>query len=253
MSLLERIQGIGELLRREDLTTAELAGTIATQLNCNTYLLNGAGEVLNCALPDGQDCTKRETKNGLPVLKVEFKQRIAFIFQTAANLPLESCFIKDEEDCFRPNTFLTIIPIRNSRSAPGHLLLTKHEKEFTSEELVLAEASALAAAIYCSSSDSDADGGESRQKASALLVLDSMSFSEIKAIYNVCQALKGNEGFLVASKIADRIGVSRSVIVNAMRKLESAGVVDSRSLGIKGTYIKIKNPLFLGLLKERVR
>ena len=85
------------------------------------------------------------------------------------------------------------------------------------------------------------------------MVLDSLSFSELKAISNVFKDLNGVEGFLVASKIADRIGISRSVIVNAMRKLESAGIVDSRSLGIKGTYIKIKNLDFLDALKSRVK
>ena len=48
-------------------------------------------------------------------------------------------------------------------------------------------------------------------------------------------------GLLVASKIADRAGITRSVIVNALRKLESAGVIETRSLGMKGTYIKILN------------
>ena len=49
------------------------------------------------------------------------------------------------------------------------------------------------------------------------------------------------EGILVASKIADRVGITRSVIVNALRKFESAGVIESRSSGMKGTYIKIIN------------
>ena len=53
--------------------------------------------------------------------------------------------------------------------------------------------------------------------------------------------LDGNEGLLVASKIADRSGITRSVIVNALRKLESAGVIESKSLGMKGTRIKIIN------------
>ncbi len=48
----------------------------------------------------------------------------------------------------------------------------------------------------------------------------------------------------MASKIADRSGITRSVIVNALRKLESAGVVESRSLGMKGTRIKITNSKF---------
>ena len=39
--------------------------------------------------------------------------------------------------------------------------------------------------------------------------------------------------------IADRIGITRSVIVNALRKLESAGIIESRSLGMKGTYLKV--------------
>ena len=49
------------------------------------------------------------------------------------------------------------------------------------------------------------------------------------------------EGILVASKIADRVGITRSVIVNALRKFESAGVIESRSSGMKGTHIKVVN------------
>ena len=43
--------------------------------------------------------------------------------------------------------------------------------------------------------------------------------------------MDGKEGILVASKIADRVGITRSVIVNALRKFESAGVIESRSYG----------------------
>jgi transcriptional pleiotropic repressor len=34
------------------------------------------------------------------------------------------------------------------------------------------------------------------------------------------------------------------VIVNALRKLESAGIIESRSLGMKGTYLKVLNSRF---------
>ena len=60
--------------------------------------------------------------------------------------------------------------------------------------------------------------------------------------------LKGYEGVAIASKVADRVGVTRSVIVNALRKLESAGLIESRSLGMKGTYIKVLSPLLLEYL-----
>ena len=61
------------------------------------------------------------------------------------------------------------------------------------------------------------------------------------AIEHIFDELEGREGILVASKIADRVGITRSVIVNALRKFESAGVIESRSSGMKGTYIKVLN------------
>ena len=63
----------------------------------------------------------------------------------------------------------------------------------------------------------------------------------LEAIIHIFDELGGTEGILVASKVADRVGITRSVIVNALRKFESAGVIESRSSGMKGTYIKVLN------------
>lgn len=64
------------------------------------------------------------------------------------------------------------------------------------------------------------------------------------------EALDGEEGRLTASSIADEIGITRSVIVNALRKLESAGIIESRSLGMKGTYLKVLNQQFIKELEK---
>lgn len=45
-------------------------------------------------------------------------------------------------------------------------------------------------------------------------------------------------------------GNYRSVIVNALRKFESAGVIESRSSGMKGTYIKVLNDVVFDELKN---
>ena len=71
--------------------------------------------------------------------------------------------------------------------------------------------------------------------------IDTLSTSELDAIKSIFKELDGNEGTLVASKIADNVGITRSVIVNALRKFESAGVIDCKSSGMKGTYIKVVN------------
>ena len=77
-------------------------------------------------------------------------------------------------------------------------------------------------------------------------------FSEQEAVEHIFRELNGEEGLLVASKIADKVGITRSVIVNALRKFESAGVIESRSLGMKGTYIRVLNDKLFDEL-ERLR
>jgi transcriptional pleiotropic repressor len=91
---------------------------------------------------------------------------------------------------------------------------------------------------------------EARSKAVVQMAISSLSYSELEAIEHIFEELEGTEGLLVASKIADRVGITRSVIVNALRKLESAGVIESRSLGMKGTYIKVLNDKFLTELEK---
>ena len=80
-----------------------------------------------------------------------------------------------------------------------------------------------------------------------------LSFTELEAVHHIFDELNGSEGILVASKIADRFGITRSVIVNALRKLESAGVIESRSSGMKGTYIKVVNDLIFDELNRAGR
>ena len=75
-------------------------------------------------------------------------------------------------------------------------------------------------------------------------VCETLSYSELMAAVSIFAQLKGDEGLIVASRIADSEGITRSVIVNAIRKLEGAGIIESRSLGMKGTYIKVLNEYF---------
>ena len=50
------------------------------------------------------------------------------------------------------------------------------------------------------------------------------------------------EDVIVASKIAAKYKLTNSVIVSALKKMESAGILETKSLGMKGTYIKVVNP-----------
>ena len=61
---------------------------------------------------------------------------------------------------------------------------------------------------------------DQRQKSAVTVALETLSYSELEAVTKIFGELDGDEGLLIASKIADKLGITRSVIVNALRKLE---------------------------------
>ncbi|HBG23208.1 MAG TPA: GTP-sensing pleiotropic transcriptional regulator CodY, partial [Peptococcaceae bacterium] len=91
---------------------------------------------------------------------------------------------------------------------------------------------------------------EDKNTANVQIALKAMSFSELKSVIHILNELEGSEGLVVASRVADRVGITRSVIVNALRKLESANVIQSKSLGMKGTYIRVLNDSLLDELNK---
>lgn len=73
--------------------------------------------------------------------------------------------------------------------------------------------------------------------------LKTLSYSESKALLVILDELnERDEGIIIASQCADKCKLTRSVVVNSLRKLDSAEIICTKSLGMKGTYIKILNP-----------
>nr|WP_330377358.1 hypothetical protein [Cellulosilyticum ruminicola] len=116
---------------------------------------------------------------------------------------------------------------------------------FTTEDFILAEYGATIVAVEILGSLKEESDEEERRIAIVKSAIATLSYSELEAIFHIFEKLDGSEGLLIASKIADKVGITRSVIVNALRKFESAGVIESRSLGMKGTYIKVLNSALL--------
>ena len=130
------------------------------------------------------------------------------------------------------------------------MILSRLDRPFEDDDLVLAEYAATVVGIEILREKEEEIEAEARSKAVVQMAISSLSYSELEAVEHIFEELEGTEGILVASKVADRVGITRSVIVNALRKLESAGVIESRSLGMKGTYIKVLNDKFLSELEK---
>ena len=68
-----------------------------------------------------------------------------------------------------------------------------------------------------------------------------LSHSEMMVARKIASKIPDG-GRVVVSSIVDGLDCSRSTATNTLKKLELAGVVETRNLGIKGTYIEVLEP-----------
>ena len=123
----------------------------------------------------------------------------------------------------------------------GTLFVYRYDNQYDIDDIILSEYGTTVVGLEMMRSVNEENAEETRKVQIVRSAISTLSFSELEAITHIFDELNGTEGILVASKIADRVGITRSVIVNALRKFESAGVIESRSSGMKGTYIKVVN------------
>ena len=174
------------------------------------------------------------------------------IRETSSNYRLvkNMCAFSDDTKCLFESKYTTVVPIFGNGVRLGTLILGKFKKEFIDSDLLLSEYAATVIGMQLLHDKAVHIEEASRKKAMVQIAFSTLSYSELEAIVNILGELKGMEGLLVASKIADRVGITRSVIVNALRKFESAGLIETKSLGMKGTYIRIKNEFLLEELRK---
>ena len=134
-----------------------------------------------------------------------------------------------------------VTPIDIAGERLGTLFIYKKDELYEIDDIILSEYGTTVVGLEMLRSVNEESAEEIRKEQIVQSAISTLSFSELEAIIHIFDELDGAEGILVASKIADRVGITRSVIVNALRKFESAGVIESRSSGMKGTYIKVIN------------
>jgi len=254
ISLLERTRKINKLLQKsEKVAYNEISTLLSTVIGANTYIVSKDGRVFGYALLDNFECELMRDKvllqGSFPERYVEWLLRIN---ETSPNLCLEGgmCTFSDGTQCLFNDKFTTIVPIHGVGERIGTLIVAKFHSEFSDDDLILAEYGATVVGMEILRDRSGKIEEEARKKATVQVALGTLSYSELEAVIHILNELDGNEGLLVASKIADRVGITRSVIVNALRKFESAGVIESKSLGMKGTFIKVLNDRLFEELKK---
>ncbi len=253
-SLLDRTRKINKLLQKsEKVEYVEMSTLLSTVMGANVYIISKDGKLLGYACLDNFECDLMRDKVLLPgIFPAYYVEWLLRVNETSPNLTLKDglCAFSKGEPCLFNDKFTTIVPIHGVGQRIGTLIVAKFHTEFNDDDLILAEYGATVVGMEFLRDRSGKIEEEARKKAIVQVAIGTLSYSELEAVTHILNELDGNEGLLVASKIADHVGITRSVIVNALRKFESAGVIESQSLGMKGTFIKVLNDRLFEELKN---
>lgn len=220
----------------------ELCNIMSELLDSNIYIMNKRGKVLAAKYESGEEAPLTiDEDSGKTELPQKYNERFLKVEETKSNLTYDSIKEYYGNDYALASKYHTIVPIIFGGNRIATLLLARPDKAYDDEDIAICEYGATVIGIEVARGIALDEEEDMRQREAVDMALSTLSYSEMDAVTKIFAELKGDEGLLVASKIADKSGITRSVIVNALRKLESAGVIESRSLGMKGTRIKITN------------
>lgn len=241
VQLLDKTRKINKLLHNNNSSKVvfnDICEVLTGILESDILVLSKKGKVLGSSECKGVEVIKELIVDEVGgFIDLDLNERLLGILSTKENVNLETLGFGDETRKYRA----IISPIDIAGERLGTLFIYRDDREYDIDDIILTEYGTTVVSLEMLRSVNEENAEEERKVAIVKSAISTLSFSELEAIVHIFEELEGNEGILVASRIADRVGITRSVIVNALRKFESAGVIESRSSGMKGTYIKVVN------------
>ena len=244
VQLLDKTRKIGKLLHNNNSSKVvfnDICCVLCEILASNVLVISKKGKVLGVGDATGVDSiTELIVDHVGGFIDSLLNERLLAILSTKENVNLETLGF-EAGDVKRFQAIITPIEIAEERL--GTLFIYKCGQQYDIDDIILCEYGTTVVGLEMLRAVNEENAEENRKLAVIKSAINTLSYSEMEAVVHIFEELNGMEGILVASKIADRVGITRSVIVNALRKFESAGVIESRSSGMKGTYIKVLNDM----------
>ena len=251
VQLLDKTRKINKLLHNNNSSKVvfnDICQVLTEILDSNILVISRKGKVLGVSLCPGVEEIKELIDDEVGgYIDSMLNERLLGVLSTKENVNLETLgFVGDNIKKYQA----IINPIDIAGERLGTVFMYKSNSQYEIDDIILSEYGTTVVGLEMMRSVHEENAEENRKIQIVKSAINTLSFSELEAIIHIFDELDGMEGILVASKIADRVGITRSVIVNALRKFESAGIIESRSSGMKGTYIKVCNEFAYGEIRK---
>lgn len=246
LELLDKTRKINQLLNRQESDKVDFndfCRVLSQEMKVNVLLISRKGKILGLK-------EKKEIRV-IPQLEhlvygsymdASVQERIMNILSTKENVNLLTLGLAFEG----AQDYQTMIaPVNMAGRRLGTLFVYRQRAGFSIDDIILTEYGTMVIGLAMQRAESEEVTEEQRKEQDVQAAISTLSKLEARAMTCVLDELEEKgEGILVTSRLADKVGITRSVIVNALKKCESAGIIRTKSSGMKGTSIQIINDLF---------
>ena len=246
LELLDKTRKINHLLinqQSDKVDFIDFCKVLSDELNVNVLLVSRKGKILG----------HKEKKHIEPISQFRNARRGGYIDEAIQSRLMSVLSTKENAnlltlgfDAANSDTYQVMIsPVCMAGKRLGTLFVYRQKPAFSIDDIILTEYGTTVIGLAMQSAESEESSEEHHREQDVQAALKTLSRLEAQAMVYVLNELDGEKkGILVASRLADKVGITRSVIVNALKKCESAGLIETKSSGMKGTNISIMNDLF---------
>ncbi len=254
-SILSKIRKLNWVLSESstgNLSYSDLGKILCKIINANVLITNRDGVVLGAGYINTEDSSTVLDEEGSEKLTPFHTEKFMSVRETVENLNGDNCYELLGTDYTMTDKYHCIIPSFCGGERMGTMIVARHDASFNDVDIALCEYGATVVGLEIKRNQTSTFAEEKRLSEAVDKAIGMLSNTEKAALKKILKEVAEDEGLLVVSKVAKKYSITNSLIVNAIKKLQSAGVISSQSLGVKGTKIKITNP-YLRKKIERIK
>ena len=244
IELLDRTRRLNNLLATnsdEKVAFSDICTMMGEFLGSSVYVISRRGKLLG-----EYRCPDIRAIEGFSGIKVgnhadeRLNERFLSVLSTKENVNLETLGLEEYE---AEGLTALIAPTLVDGDRLGTFFLYREDKTYRIDDIILCEYCNMIIGLLMTTSLVAESGEETNKREAISSAIRALSELEQSSVCCVIHALGGMSGQVITSKLAAEYHVTRSVMVNALRKLESARLIRTQSAGVKGTKIEVLNDI----------
>lgn len=245
-SLLERMRQLNSLFMRAVTTYTPLQALCDQLCNiivCNIYIFDTAGHIFTYSIADRYMCPYTECSlenEQLPPYYLEmFHSTDQCITNQYQQVPV--CTYNADGICIFSDRYFSLYPIFTNFHKTAGILLIRYGDYFSESDQVLCEYTNAIVSLEMMRREQERAQQLSAETAAARLAVASLTYSELRVVLAVLDELSKGSGNIFLNQVASRSYATQSTVTSALKKLEGAGVIATKSQGVKGKFVRVTN------------